>query len=95
MAPIRSFAPLRCALLVAGSAVALVAAADERPLPATLELTDDTFAVWKQLIEPRPEELAWRTIPWRSNLQTGLVDAAAAGKPVLLWLMNGHPLGCT
>jgi hypothetical protein len=67
---------------------------ESRP-SAGSELSDDTFRFWQARIQPTPEELAWRRVPWRTSLQTGLAEANAAGKPVLLWLMNGHPLGCT
>ncbi len=44
---------------------------------------------------PDTEELAWQRLGWRASLWQGVVDAQAAGKPILLWAMNGHPLGCT
>ena len=62
--------------------------------PAAL-LNDTTFTIWRDEILPSAQESAWRAIPWRPSLHEGLVDAEAAGKPILLWLMNGHPLGCT
>ena len=37
----------------------------------------------------------WQTIPWRIDLLAARDEAAAAKKPVFLWSMNGHPLGCT
>ncbi|MEM9379231.1 MAG: hypothetical protein AAGB93_04705 [Planctomycetota bacterium] len=40
-----------------------------------------------------PAEVAWRDIPWRTNLADGIADAADADRPLLLWLMNGHPAG--
>jgi hypothetical protein len=39
--------------------------------------------------------LAWQQIPWATTFKDGIVAADAAGKPLLLWTMNGHPLGCT
>ena len=50
---------------------------------------------WCDLLEPDAEARAWQAIPWRSSLHEGLADAARAERPLLLWLMNGHPLGCT
>lgn len=44
---------------------------------------------------PEPTELSWETIPWIPAFGDGLERAAEAQKPVLLWVMNGHPLGCT
>jgi hypothetical protein len=46
-------------------------------------------------VVPGPDELAWRAIPWRATLRAGLLDATAEQRPVLLWAMNGHPLGTT
>ena len=37
----------------------------------------------------------WQTIPWRTDLRAARTEAAARGKPLFLWSMNGHPLGCT
>ena len=50
---------------------------------------------WHEHISSPDTELAWEQIPWRPSFLTGLREAAAAEKPVLLWVMNGHPLGCT
>lgn len=47
------------------------------------------------LMQPSAEELKWRKIPWRTSLWQARIDAAAAGKPIYLWEMDGHPLGCT
>ena len=38
---------------------------------------------------------AWETIPWRSDLLAAREEAVKSGKPLFLWAMNGHPLGCT
>ena len=51
--------------------------------------------MWKDFIKPTKEELAWTQIPWRTNFYDGLIDADKFNKPLLLWVMNGHPLGCT
>jgi hypothetical protein len=47
------------------------------------------------LIKPAPHEDKWSEIPWRTSLWQARQEAAAAGKPILLWEMDGHPLGCT
>lgn len=36
----------------------------------------------------------WETIPWRSDLLAARDDAMRTGRPLFLWAMNGHPLGC-
>ncbi|MCI0652310.1 MAG: hypothetical protein L0Z55_10550 [Planctomycetes bacterium] len=47
------------------------------------------------LVLPRPGELRWLEIPWRTDLLAARAEAAFARKPLFLWVMNGHPLGCT
>src|SRR5262249_50048872 len=64
-----------------------VAAAD--PIPA------DQFARVSALIKPTKDEDKWAQIPWRTSLWQARQQAAARGKPILLWEMDGHPLGCT
>lgn len=44
---------------------------------------------------PAPSELEWMKIGWEPSLWAGVVDAHALKKPILLWTMNGHPLGHT
>tara|TARA_Y100000385_G_C12840261_1_gene528458 strand:- start:415 stop:639 length:225 start_codon:yes stop_codon:yes gene_type:complete len=54
--------------------------------------------VQKQLIaaiKPTAEESAWMRINWRTNLWQARKEAAKSGKPIYLWEMDGHPLGCT
>jgi hypothetical protein len=60
------------------------------------KLTEKNFAALHELIQPRPEELVWKEeIPWRTDLWEARREAAASGKPIFLWEMDGHPLGCT
>jgi len=49
----------------------------------------------RAVIRPKDDEAAWAKIPWRVDLSQARLEAAAAGKPILLWEMDGHPLGCT
>jgi hypothetical protein len=53
------------------------------------------FARTQALIKPRPSEDKWSQIPWRTSLWQARRQAASEGKPILLWEMDGHPLGCT
>ena len=53
------------------------------------------FDAWRRHLAPVEAEERWREIPWRQSLGDGLRDAGRAQRPLLLWLMNGHPLGCT
>ena len=47
------------------------------------------------LIKPKSSESKWTEIPWMTSLWEARQRAATAGKPILLWEMDGHPLGCT
>ncbi len=62
---------------------------------ADIALNADNYATWRDHIQPDLSELAWEDIPWRTTFKDGITAADAAGKPLLLWTMNGHPLGCT
>ena len=59
------------------------------------QLNDRTYNMWQEFIKPTKKELAWAQIPWRSTFYDGLIDSEHEQKPLLLWVMNGHPLGCT
>jgi hypothetical protein len=76
--------------LVAG----LAAIALARPTAAAPPLTDAETAKLRKVIRPAADEDPFDTIPWETNLWDARVKAAAAGKPILLWEMDGHPLGC-
>ncbi len=53
------------------------------------------WEAWADYLAPRAEEERWREIPWLPSLAQGLQRAEETGRPLLLWVMNGHPLGCT
>ncbi len=59
------------------------------------DLNEKTYDMWQEFIRPTKDELAWAEIPWRSTFYDGLVESDREQKPLLLWVMNGHPLGCT
>jgi hypothetical protein len=63
--------------------------------PSAKLLTPEHFTQLQQLIEPQPDEDKWAQIPWMTSLWQARKRAAAEGKPILLWEMDGHPLGCT
>jgi hypothetical protein len=84
---------LMFALLAAG--VLLVAdSAIIAPTSAAPPLTTTDATKLRALIRPLDGEDPFDTIPWEINLWDARKKAAAAGKPVLLWEMDGHPLGC-
>ena len=76
-------------LLLVLLGVALPASA--APAPAPAQKTTDLLA----LIAPAPGEQAWLQIPWETDLAAARRKAVAQNKPVFLWEMDGHPLGCT
>ena len=47
-----------------------------------------------KLIKPSGRELTWTKIPWMTSLWEARQRAAREGKPILLWEMDGHPMGC-
>jgi hypothetical protein len=52
-------------------------------------------AEWRIHIQPDEKDAAWEQIDWKPDLASGIAAASASRKPILLWTMNGHPLGCT
>lgn len=62
-------------------------------LPAAAELNEADFQHLHRELQP-PEE-AWTTIPWQSSLIPAQHQAAEEKKPLFIWAMDGHPLGCT
>lgn len=77
-------AVIRAAVVPALAAVAAAQAFDQARFERDLER-----------IVPAAEERAWRTLPWQAELRSALQQASERGMPVLLWAMNGHPLGQT
>jgi hypothetical protein len=59
------------------------------------DLTDANYARWRNYLLPSQKDLAYKAIPWRASFWDAVVEAQAKDKPILLWAMNGHPLGCT
>ena len=55
----------------------------------------DQFGKLQGLIKPSAGEDQWAEIPWGTSLLEARKQAAKEGKPILLWEMDGHPLGCT
>jgi hypothetical protein len=59
--------------------------------PASAQKTAELLEV----IAPSRSEQAWLQIPWETDLAAARRKAVAQNKPVFLWEMDGHPLGCT
>lgn len=62
---------------------------------ALADTSPDPFRGVRETVRPADTEDRWATIPWRISLWDARREAARAGKPILLWEMDGHPLGCT
>ncbi|MGK0186371.1 MAG: hypothetical protein ACI9R3_002154 [Verrucomicrobiales bacterium] len=64
-------------------------------LLAADQLTPASAPALKELIGPTAEEQNWLQIPWETDLNTALDKARSTQRPIFLWEMDGHPLGCT
>ena len=56
-------------------------------------LDDAAFHKWHTELNPQDEQ--WLTIPWQVSLVEAQNLAAREKKPLFIWAMDGHPLGCT
>lgn len=64
--------------------------------PPTSQVPDaGNLDAWLTFIRPSKKEAAYRDIPWRTAFWPGVEEARRLGRPILLWTMNGHPIGCT
>jgi len=79
---------------VAGGAAGC-ASAPSAPSAPSARLDDDDLEAWSRYLAPRGSELAWESLPWLSSYSDGVLAAQEQRRPLLLWVMNGHPLGCT
>ena len=61
---------------------------------ASEPIKPEQFEKLHALIKPQADEEKFMQIPWRTSLWEARKQAAAQGKPLLLWEMDGHPLGC-
>ena len=89
----------RWRLALGGCAALLLAAsigqsADQEPPLQTPQLSPE-YAQRRDQVLPNPGEQSYRKIEWRTSVLRGIVDAQNNDKPVMIVLMNGHPLGCT
>jgi hypothetical protein len=84
--------PRRRSVIPAVLAASLAAGALRADPPAAL--TDAEAAAVLKTVRPAAGEDAYAQVPWLTSLWEARKKAAAAGKPVLLWEMDGHPLGC-
>ncbi|MEQ1823421.1 MAG: hypothetical protein ABL949_13005 [Fimbriimonadaceae bacterium] len=60
---------------------------------AQIALSDLSSSI--KAIMPSREEEVWLSVPWRTNLMAARLESQEVKKPMFLWVMNGHPMGCT
>lgn len=67
------------------------------PVPAfaTPTISPERFRALHAAVAPRGETERWAEIPWQTDLLVARAKAEREGKPLLMWIMDGHPLGCT
>ena len=63
-------------------------------IEANCEISDDQFRTLHKELQPGDDEL-WRTIPWKTSILDAQQSAGEQRKPIFVWAMDGHPLGCT
>jgi hypothetical protein len=56
-------------------------------------ISGDQFHKLRALIKPKPG--GFDDLPWMTDLWEARKKAAAQGKPILVWVGDGHPLGWT
>lgn len=64
-----------------------------QPAAQAGELTAERYdEVLAELTPPVDEP--WRSIPWGLRVLEAQRVALESGKPIFIWAMDGHPLGC-
>ena len=76
-----------------GALIALAVGLLQHLAPAE-ELTEAEFQRLHEMLRPADDE-PWLTIPWKVALLDAQRAAAQQERPIFIWAMDGHPLGCT
>lgn len=85
--------PYVLACVAAAFAMTFCASRPLRAEQSEAALTEANFQRLHDTLQPGNEP--WRTIPWRIALLDAQRAAAEQNKPIFIWAMDGHPLGCT
>ncbi len=88
-----SFRQLAAIFLVAMPTTAQQATPQLAQQPRAV-LDDAQFDRLQRELTPDPAA-PWRSVPWQIDLLAAQREAAALHKPLFVWAMDGHPLGCT
>ncbi|MEX2561058.1 MAG: hypothetical protein WD403_14140 [Pirellulales bacterium] len=81
--------------IVLALGAALLPCAGTGRVQAAEALTRGAYDQVVELVRPEGIDQLVGEIPWGIDLWQARRQAAAEGKPILLWEMDGHPLGCT
>lgn len=65
----------------------------QRAEVAVPKISPEQFNKLRGLIKPKPG--GYDDVPWMTDLWEARKKAAAEGKPLLVWVGDGHPLGWT
>ena len=60
-----------------------------------MTLTQKTYPAILKTLQNPPVKTHWNEIPWHTSFTEAIGVAREEDKPVLLWIMNGHPCGMT
>lgn len=63
--------------------------------PKVPEVGSEEYGRLVETIKPAGDELKWLEIDWGTDFWGARQKAAAEGKPIFLWEMDGHPMACT
>lgn len=85
-------------LLAAIALIGLVAVGVFMVWPASVipteTIADDEYAALLAALPVHPGEELYTTVPWETSLAAARTKAWTERKPLLIWSMDGHPLGC-
>ena len=65
------------------------------PAPGFADISKSQFEQLTELCTTEKKSSGWLTLNWEIDLWKARQRAAREGKPIFLWEMDGHPLGCT
>jgi hypothetical protein len=91
---VRKLAPAFGLLLTTAFSVGLFANSRQPMAPPPAAMTDAEFTKLLSAVRPCAGEDDFDKIPWLISVWDAREKAAKEGKPILLWEMDGHPLGC-
>jgi hypothetical protein len=77
------------AIAAFGVTLSLLASASAQEAKAPQTLEEKVASV-----RPAEQEERWLEIPWHTDLVEARAEAQRQGKPLFLWIMDGHPLAC-